>query len=333
MKRLTLAILVLALIFSALVPTSLAGSTAQSKDVYDRMVEEFMFGNYAIVMEIYEADLAHRSPLEQFDSQLYYFYAKAVYEVFMNKNYGNALLILEALPDRFNDVNVVPFRFYLQGLDYIEREMYGEARVALQNANGIFDSVAILMTLPKPSPSPIIMPTSIPARVDSPIAAPRQPSDPGIGIVMIHQVSKNGANLRAVPDPGAAMVGYVPMLTWYVCLSVAENGWKEILLPTGTKGFVSGKLVDYYPHSNSQFSRPTYSAAIGTVTPNTTSVITRAATDHDSDKMGSIKSGTSYLCVAVNLDGWCCIATPMGPEKGDWLVYVPMDSVTFTPYR
>lgn len=147
----------------------------------------------------------------------------------------------------------------------------------------------------------------------------------GIGYVTIHEVTKNGANLRAQPSADAAMVGYVPMRTSYICLSRASNGWCEILLPAGTIGYVSGKLVDFHAYNGYM---QTYSTPIGTVTVNDT-VHTYASTSFASDKMGKIFPGKSYPCVdAAILGEWYCISVDHG-DKGEWLVYVHVNDVNF----
>lgn len=148
---------------------------------------------------------------------------------------------------------------------------------------------------------------------------------PGIGYVTIHEVTKNGANVRAEPNADAAMVGYVPMKTSYICLSRAANGWYEILLPSGLSGYISGKLADFYPNNSYM---QTYSYPIGTVTVNDT-VRTYASTSFDSDKMLNIFPGKSYPCVDAGIDGqWYCISVNHA-EKGEWLVYVHNNDVNF----
>lgn len=147
-----------------------------------------------------------------------------------------------------------------------------------------------------------------------------------IGTVTIHEVTKNGANVREFADANAAMVGYVPMGTTYLCLSTASNGWREILLPTGTSGYVSGKMVDY---SANLVNVRTYSIPIGTVSIKTKSVRTYAAPSFNSDFMGSVFSGNTYACVDIVGD-WYCIAVNHG-DKGDWVVYIYKDNVQFTP--
>ena len=147
----------------------------------------------------------------------------------------------------------------------------------------------------------------------------------GIGYVTIHEVTKNGANLRAEPYAEADMVGYVPMRTSYLCLSRASNGWCEILLPSGATGYVSGKLVDFYPYNGYV---QTYSDPIGFVTVNDT-VHTYASTSFNSDTMGKIFPGKSYLCVDAGIMGeWYCIAVDHG-ENGEWLVYVHNNDVNY----
>lgn len=147
----------------------------------------------------------------------------------------------------------------------------------------------------------------------------------GIGYVTIHEVTKNGANLRAEPSADADMVGYVPMKTSYVCLSQASNGWCEILLPAGTTGYVSGKLVDFSPYNGYV---QTYSYPVGTVTVNDT-VYTYASTSFDSDMMGKIFPGNSYPCVDAGILGeWYCISVDHG-DNGEWLVYVHNNDVNY----
>lgn len=147
----------------------------------------------------------------------------------------------------------------------------------------------------------------------------------GIGYVTIHEVTKNGANLRAEPNADADMVGYVPMRTSYACLSKADNGWYEIRLPSGTTGYVSGKLADFYAYDGYM---QTYSDPVGTVTVNDT-VYTYASTSFDSDMMGKIFPGTSYPCVDAGIMGeWYCISVDHG-ENGEWLVYVHNNDVNY----
>lgn len=148
-----------------------------------------------------------------------------------------------------------------------------------------------------------------------------------IGTVTIHEVTKNGANVRETPDADAAMVGYVPMGTTYLCLSKASNGWREILLPTGVSGYVSGKLVDF---STNLINVRTYSIPIGTVSVKTKSQRTYAAPAFDSDFMGNAFPGKSYPCVDIVGD-WYCISVNHNEGYGDWVVYVYKDGVQFLP--
>ena len=148
-----------------------------------------------------------------------------------------------------------------------------------------------------------------------------------IGTVTIQEVTKNGANVRESPDANAPMAGFVPMGTTYLCLSTASNGWREILLPTGISGYVSGKLVDFSADVNVY----TYSIPIGTVSVGAEKLRTYAAPSSGSDFMGNIFPGNAYPCVDI-LGGWYCIAVDHG-ENGDWVVYVHQDSVQFTPIR
>jgi len=148
-----------------------------------------------------------------------------------------------------------------------------------------------------------------------------------IGTVTIHEVAKNGANVRETPDANAAMVGYVPMGTTYLCLSTASNGWREILLPTGASGYVSGKLVDFSPNL---INVRTYSIPIGTVSINTKSQRTYAAPSFDTDFMGNVFPGKKYPCVDI-VGAWYCIAVNHNEGNGDWVVYVHQDGIKFTP--
>lgn len=50
-------------------------------------------------------------------------------------------------------------------------------------------------------------------------------------------------NVRAKPDAESARVGKATAGKTYDCLSVADNGWYEIVLEDGTVGFVSQKLA------------------------------------------------------------------------------------------
>jgi len=148
---------------------------------------------------------------------------------------------------------------------------------------------------------------------------------PAQGIVTIHEVTKNGANVRETPDANAPMAGFVPMQTTYLCLSTASNGWRKILLPTGATGYVSGKLCDFYPVIPDV---AIYSIPIGTVSVSS-SRRTYAAPSSASDFMGSVSQGNVYPCVDI-LDDWYCIAVNHG-KNGDWVVYVHRDGVRFTP--
>ena len=147
------------------------------------------------------------------------------------------------------------------------------------------------------------------------------------GTVTIHEVTKNGANVRETPDANAPMAGFVPMGTTYLCLSTASNGWREILLPTGVSGYVSGKLVDY---SINLINVRTYSIPIGTVSVYSASRRTYAAPSFDSDFMGSISPGRIYPCVDI-IGDWYCVAVNHG-ENGDWVVYVYQDGIQFAPF-
>lgn len=148
-----------------------------------------------------------------------------------------------------------------------------------------------------------------------------------VGTATIHEVTKNGANVRLTPDANAPMVGYVPMGTTYLCLSTAANGWREILLPTGVSGYVSGKLVDF---SANLVNVRTYSIPIGTVSVSSEQR-TYAAPSFDSDFMGRIFKGNTYPCVDI-VGNWYCIAVNHG-DNGDWVVYVNQDGIRFTPIR
>lgn len=147
-----------------------------------------------------------------------------------------------------------------------------------------------------------------------------------IGTVTIHEVTKNGANVREYPDANASMAGFVPMGTTYLCLSTAQNGWREILLPTGASGYVSGKLVDFSPNLTNV---RTYSIPIGTVSVHSANLRTYAAPTSASDFMGNIFKGNTYPCVDIVGD-WYCIAVDHG-EDGDWVVYVYNDGIQFAP--
>ena len=146
-----------------------------------------------------------------------------------------------------------------------------------------------------------------------------------IGVVTVHQVTKNGANVRVQPDEYSAMAGFIPMNTSYLCYSMAANGWREILLPTGARGFVSGKLVDF--SANIGTAR-TYSSPIGTVKTTADSSRTYAAPSFSADFMGSIFRGNTYQCVDI-IGDWYCIANPI-KDKGDWVVYIHKDNVQYT---
>jgi len=147
-----------------------------------------------------------------------------------------------------------------------------------------------------------------------------------IGTVTIHEVTKNGANVRVSPDADAPMAGYVPMCTTYLCLSTASNGWREILLPTGASGYISGKLVDFSPNL---INVRTYSIPIGTVSVSSKSQRTYAAPSFDSDFMGNVFPGRQYPCVDIVGD-WYCIAVNHDEGNGDWVVYVHQDGIKFS---
>ena len=56
--------------------------------------------------------------------------------------------------------------------------------------------------------------------------------------------STKTANVRAKPNTDSAVVGRVNPGDVYTYTAVADNGWVKIILPDGTEGYISGKMVE-----------------------------------------------------------------------------------------
>ena len=66
----------------------------------------------------------------------------------------------------------------------------------------------------------------------------------GRNIIMKIKIRNGGSvNVRMGPDQNTILVGTAEGGRIYDCLSVADNGWYEIVLPNGMTGFISGKRV------------------------------------------------------------------------------------------
>ncbi|GHU74439.1 hypothetical protein AGMMS49992_15880 [Clostridia bacterium] len=283
----------------------------------------------------FDAALMLFSDLDNYqDSKKYTYYIQGMKSL-QDDDFDSALSLFGLLSDR-------------KFLNSEQLYIYTEARIEEQNGNwyqsyqlykkvDVLDSIERQYNISKYH-SPLLTPSPVSQAVNTPtpiiisnLAAqqplPRLPIPvEAIGTVTILMVTKNGANIREKPDAGATQVGYVPMYTSYLALSKASNGWYEILLATGVRGYVSGKLVDF----SSSTSSKNYSSFIGNVTANSAKVRTYAAPTFDSDFMGSIVSGRSYVCVDINVAGeWYAIVTHQS-NSGDWVVYVHKDSASFS---
>ena len=63
-------------------------------------------------------------------------------------------------------------------------------------------------------------------------------------VIMKVKIRNGGTlNVRVKPDQNSILVGTAEGGRIYDCLSVADNGWYEIILPNGMTGFISGKRV------------------------------------------------------------------------------------------
>ena len=63
-------------------------------------------------------------------------------------------------------------------------------------------------------------------------------------VIMKVKIRNGGSlNVRVKPDQNSILVGTAEGGRTYDCLSVADNGWYEIVLPNGMTGFISGKRV------------------------------------------------------------------------------------------
>ncbi|GHU75024.1 hypothetical protein AGMMS49992_18120 [Clostridia bacterium] len=146
-----------------------SGNINPLNDVYDRLVEEFSFGNYDEVISMYETDLKKRLLTEIKDSSRYYYYALVVNAVFISDDLNEANEILNMLPDDFQDTP--SFRHYVKGLDYESRGNILQALEEFRKANGIFDSLDHIYRLSKLTTTPL-RPTSKPTSTLKPTLSP-----------------------------------------------------------------------------------------------------------------------------------------------------------------
>ncbi|GHU78058.1 hypothetical protein AGMMS49992_27700 [Clostridia bacterium] len=157
-------------------------AVVSTKDIYERLVEEFEHGMYQEVVNIYEIDLRYRTFTEQQDSANYYAYAKAVLAIAQG-DLVEANKRLSALADSFADTTY--FRHYVRGLEYMNRGSYDMALEELHAANGIFNSVMLIYDMPTPTPTPTptqtTTPTSTPTR--TPMLTPTPTPKSGDGFI------------------------------------------------------------------------------------------------------------------------------------------------------
>ncbi|GHU75035.1 hypothetical protein AGMMS49992_18160 [Clostridia bacterium] len=161
--------IVIALIILSISLSTIAGSTDSAKDVLERIKEEFTYRNYEAVVNIYEVDMINRPPLERGDSALYYHYARAV--IACNDNdFTEANRELANMPDDFEDV--IYLRHYVRGLDYIRRDEFALAHEELLKAEGKWDSLDLIRTMPTPKPTRTPTPTPTPSPTPTPTQTP-----------------------------------------------------------------------------------------------------------------------------------------------------------------
>jgi len=60
--------------------------------------------------------------------------------------------------------------------------------------------------------------------------------------MLVRITNSKRVNVRAESDADSARVGYAESKQTYPCLSIAENGWYQIVLDDGTIGYISGKM-------------------------------------------------------------------------------------------
>ena len=96
------------------------------------------------------------------------------------------------------------------------------------------DSVSASYGMTTPAPT-----AGVPAATE-----PVQTTQGGRSVIMKVKIRNGGSlNVRMQPDQNSILVGTAEGGKTYDCLSVADNGWYEIVLPNGMTGFISGKRV------------------------------------------------------------------------------------------
>lgn len=140
-----------------------------------------------------------------------------------------------------------------------------------------------------------------------------------IGMVII--ANHDSVRVRAAANAESEQIGLVNPGEQYDCVSVASNGWFEIVYPDGQTGFVSNKLAVLL---KGQYFDSSFSYPVGTVEiTHSADVRTRNGGGEDYAFMGSVQPGNSFPCVGVSKSGWPAILLDNG-----WVVYVSNDLVT-----
>ncbi|GHU75027.1 hypothetical protein AGMMS49992_18130 [Clostridia bacterium] len=211
----------------------LAGATDNTiNDIYNRIVEEFTYNNYAEVIRIYEEGMRNVSPIRQRDSIQYYYYSKSVIAVFSNNDLKEASIILASLPKEFNDTE--QFRHYVQGRICEKEKDYTQAREEFLLANGIFDSIEYLINLPTPEPTPEPTPTPPPTRTPTaiPTATPASIVQNDIAVVN-NPNAEDRLNLRASASSYATSLGKYYNGVQVTILSHVSNEWTYVSIGSG----------------------------------------------------------------------------------------------------
>lgn len=267
MKKLLSIPILFALVFACLLPFAQAGSTDSAKDIYEQLLTEFGYGNYAGVIHIYEVDLQNRPLSEQGkDSTLYYYYAKAFMciENSDSRDLAEANRLVSLLPEDFQDT--VAFRNYVQGLEYEQRGMYELAREKYLQAGYFYDSLRRADALPTPvlTPRPTAVPTPVPTPVPTqrptatsalfrqPTATPRPTATPKPDAYA--RVVTNTVNIRATATTDrAGSVGRVQkneIVRVLDRVTNAEGVFWHIETKSGLVGFIPETYATAYTNSD-----------------------------------------------------------------------------------
>lgn len=163
---------------------------------------------------------------------------------------------------------------------------------------------------PQPTPPPTFQPAQA-----TPAPTPSLP-DGAIGTIVV--TNSQSVRVRAGSNQNTAQIGLINPGERYYCVGVADNGWFEIIYPTGQNGFVSNKLVRL---DAGHFEGQTLSYIIGyvqAINDEPSRRTTNGASTY-TDYMGYADAGRTYPCVGVMSNGWYAILR----EENGFIVYLP----------